>query len=156
VDSALGKLRALFEACKATYIKFVYFCKTLVVQLKHMIFQRAVICQHELQQVMVEERLYRLSQTSLTSPVRGTSSLPPSFQSSTNTLSPHSTLNFCVQGRTMQYHTGTRQNERLFAPLQDGNDILSKVVGAFPAEECSAYLREGLDFHQILLRQDLL
>jgi hypothetical protein len=83
------------------------------------------------QQVMVEERLYRLSQTGFTSPVRGISSLPPSFRSSTNTLSPHSTLNFCVQELTMQDHTGTRENERSLAPLQEGTDILSQVISAF-------------------------
>jgi hypothetical protein len=60
VNSAIEKLRKISDDCKTQEDEFDLFGKSLAVQLKKMPLHRALICQQQLQQVMMDERMYQL------------------------------------------------------------------------------------------------
>ena len=58
VNSAIEKLGKISDDCKTQKDEFDFFGESLVVQLKRMPLQRALICQQKLQQVMMGEKMY--------------------------------------------------------------------------------------------------
>lgn len=90
VNSAIEKLRKISDDCKTQEDEFDLFGKSLAVQLKKMPLQRALICQQNLQQVMMDERMYQLNEgTRHTSSPLATSSCYSSISSPYSAHSLH-------------------------------------------------------------------
>jgi hypothetical protein len=95
VNSAIEKLRKISDDCKTQEDEFDLFGKSLAVQLKKMPLQRALICQQQLQEVMMDERMYQIDEgTRHTSSPLATSSC---YSSISSPYSAHSLLQEGVQ-----------------------------------------------------------
>jgi len=83
-------LRQISDDCKTQEDEFDFFGKSLAVQLKKMPLQRALICQQKLQQIMMDERMYKLDEgTRHTSSPLATSSCYSSISSPYSAHSLH-------------------------------------------------------------------
>jgi len=90
VNSASEKKRKISDDCKTQEDEFDFFGKSLAVQLKMMPLQHALICQQKLQQVIMDERMYQLNEsTQHTSSPLATSSCYSSISSPYSAHSLH-------------------------------------------------------------------
>ena len=93
VNSALETMKNISYDCKPQEYAFDFFGKSLAVHLKNMPLQRALICQQKLQQVMMDERMYRLDEGT-----RHTSSPLATFSCYSSISSPYSAHSLHQEG----------------------------------------------------------
>jgi hypothetical protein len=75
VNRAIEKLKKISDDWRTQEDEFDLFARSLMIELKKMPLERALICRQKLLQVMMDERMYQLKETTQhTNPPPGTTS----------------------------------------------------------------------------------
>jgi hypothetical protein len=90
VNRAIEKLEKISDDCKTQEDEFDLFARSLMIELKKMPLERALICRQKLLQVMMDERVYQLKEsTQHTNPLPATSFCDSSLSSPYSAHSLH-------------------------------------------------------------------
>jgi hypothetical protein len=93
VNRAIEKFKKISDDFKTQEDEFDCFGRSLAIQLKNMPLQRALICQQELQKVMMDERMYQLNEST-----QHTNSPPAASSCYSSVSSPYSAHSLHPEG----------------------------------------------------------
>jgi hypothetical protein len=93
VNRAIEKLKKISDNCKTQEDEFDCFGRSLAIKLKNMPLQRALICQQKLQQVMMDERMCQLNEST-----QHTNSPPATSSCYSSISSPYSAYSLHQEG----------------------------------------------------------